>query len=68
MSFATSSFKVMGETSLPDAVTHNDCVLGAILVKRPANLLDVAGSVGCSAPTDPDRFLVVRYGVAFYFL
>ena len=55
----------MRETSLPDAVTRNDCVLGVILVKRPANSLDVAGSVGCSASTDPDRFLAVRYGVAF---
>ena len=62
---STSSFKVMRETSLPDAVTQNDCVLGAILVKRPLNSLDVAGSVGCSAPNDPERFLTVRYGVAF---
>ena len=65
MYFVTSSFNVMREISLPDAVTHNDCVLGVILVKRPANSLDVAGSVGCSASTDPDRFLAVRYGVAF---
>ena len=43
MSFATSSFKVMRETSLPDTVTHNDCVLGEILVKKPENSLDVAG-------------------------
>ena len=65
MSFATSRFKVMRETSLPNAVTHNDCVLVAILVKRPANSLGVAGSVGCSATTDPDRFLVVRFSVSF---
>ena len=55
----------MRKTSLPDGVTHNDCVLGAVLVKRPANSLDVAGSVGRSAPTDPDRFLTVRYDVSF---
>ena len=46
MSFARSSFKVIRETSLPDAVTLNDCVLGAVIVKRLANSLDIAGSVG----------------------
>ena len=56
ISCTTSSFKVMRETSLADAVTHSDCVMGATLVKRPANSLDVAGSVGCSASTDPDHF------------
>ena len=53
----------MRETSLPDVVIHNDCVLGAIFVKTPANSRDVAGLVGCSA--DPDRSLAGRYGVAF---
>ena len=48
MPFATSSFVLMSGTSLPDAVTHNYCVLGAILVKRSTNSLDVAGSVECS--------------------
>ena len=65
ISFATSSFKVKIETSLPDAVTHNYCVLGATLVKRPANSLDIAVSVKCSAPTNPDRFFTVRYDAAF---
>ena len=60
----TSMFKVMRGTSSPGATTHNDCVLGATFVKRFANSLDVAGSVGRSAPTDPDRFLTVRYVVA----
>ena len=32
---------------------------------RPANSRDVAGSVGRSTPTDPDRFLVVRNDVSF---
>ena len=40
-------------------------MLGATFVKRPANSLDVAGSVGCSSPIDPDRFLAVRFVVAF---
>ena len=31
-------------------------MLGATFVKRPANSLEVAGSVGCSAPIDPDGF------------
>ena len=65
MFVATSSFKVMRETSLPDAVTHHDYVLGVILVKRPANLLGDAISVVGSAPTDPDHFATVRYDVAF---
>ena len=56
VSFATSSFNVMREPSLKGAVTHNDSLLGATFVKRPANSLDVVGSVGCSAPTDPDHF------------
>ena len=37
---------------------------GATLVKRFANSLEVAGSVGRCAPTDPDRFLAVRLSVA----
>ena len=61
--FATPSLKKARETLLQDSVTHNDCVLRAILVKRPANSLDIAGSVECSAPTNHDRFLTVCYDV-----
>ena len=46
----------MSDTSSPGAETHNDCVSGATFVKRFANSLEVAGSVGRSAPTDPDHF------------
>ena len=63
-SFVASNFKMMSETSSPGAETHNDCVSGATFVKRFANSLEVAGSVGRSAPTDPDRFLTVRLVVA----
>ena len=51
----------MRDTSSLQAATHSDCVLGATFVKSPANSLDVAGSVGRSAPTDPDRFLMVHH-------
>ncbi|CAI5711473.1 unnamed protein product [Peronospora effusa] len=54
----------MRDTSSLGAATHSDCVLGATFVKSPANSLDVAGSVGRSAPTDPDRFLMVHHVVA----
>ena len=54
----------MRDTSSPGAETHNDCVSGATLVKRFANSLEVAGSVGRCAPTDPDHFLAVRLAVA----
>ena len=37
---------------------------GATFFKRFANSLDVAGSVGRSAPTDPDHFLMVQIDVA----
>ena len=47
----------MRDTPSLDAVTHNDCVLGATFVKSPANSLDAAGSVGRSAPPEPVRFL-----------
>ena len=60
----TLIFKVMRDSSSLSAVTHSDCVLGATFVKSPANSLDVAGSVGRSAPTDPVRFLTVRLVVA----
>ena len=63
-SFVASNFKVMSETSSPGAETHNDCVSGATFVKRFANSLEVAGSVGRSAPTDPVHFLMVRLAVA----
>ena len=46
----------MRVTSSPGAETHSDCVSGATLVKRFAYSLEVAGSVGRCAPTDPDRF------------
>ena len=36
-------------------------MLGATFVRSPASSLDVAGSVGRSAPTDRDRFLTIRY-------
>ena len=51
-----SIFKVMRETSSLGAVTYSDCVLGPTFFRSPANYLDIAGSVGRSAPTDPDRF------------
>ena len=54
----------MSDTSSPGAETHNDCVSGATFVKRFANSLEVAESVGRCAPTDPDRFLAVRLAVA----
>uniref|UniRef100_A0AAV1VGY1 Polyketide synthase n=1 Tax=Peronospora matthiolae TaxID=2874970 RepID=A0AAV1VGY1_9STRA len=54
----------MRDTSSLGAVTHRDCVLGAIFVKSPANSLEVAGSAGFSALTDPARFLAVRLAVA----
>ena len=53
----------MSDTSSPGAETHNDCVSGATFVKRFANSLEVAGSVGQSALTDPYRFLTFRYAV-----
>ena len=63
-SFVTFNFKVMRDTSSPGAETHNDCVSGATFVKRFANSLEVAGSVGRCAPTDPVHFLAVRLAVA----
>ena len=54
----------MSDTSSPGAETHNDCVSGATFVKRFANSLEVAGSVGRCAPTDPVHFLAVRLAVA----
>ena len=62
-SFVTFNFTVMRVTSSPGADTHNDCVSGATLVKRFANFLEVAGSVGRCAPTDPDHFLAVHLAV-----
>ena len=53
----------MSDTSSTRAETHNDCVSGATFVKRFANSLEVAGSVGRSAPTDLDHFLTVRHAV-----
>ena len=55
-SVLNSKFKVMRYPSSPGAATHSDCVLGATSIKRFANSLEVAGSAGCSAPTDHDRF------------
>ena len=49
----------MSDISSPGAETHNYCVPEATFVKRFANSLEVAGSVGRSAPTDPDRFFDV---------
>ena len=49
--------------SLPSAGTHNDCDSGATFINRFANSIEVAGSVERSTPTDPDRFLTVRYAV-----
>ena len=46
------------------AETQRDCVSGATFVKRFRNFLEVAGSVGCCAPTDPERFLALRLVVA----
>ena len=54
----------MRDTSSPGAETQIDCVSEAALVKRFANSLEVAGSVGRCAPTDPDHFLAVRFAVA----
>jgi hypothetical protein len=57
----TPNFKVMRASSSLDVEKHSDCAFGAAFVKSPTNSLDVAGSVGRSAPTDPDRFLVARH-------
>ena len=54
----------MRDTSSPGAETHSDCVSGATFVKRFANFVEVAGSVGRCAPTDPVHFLAVRLTVA----
>ena len=56
----------MSDISSPGAETYNGCVSGATFVKRFANSLEVAGSVGPSAPTDPDHFLIVRLAVAVW--
>ena len=63
-SFVTFNVKVMRDTSSPGAETRRDCVSEANIVKRCANSLDVAGSVGRSAPTDPVHFFMVRLAVA----
>ena len=54
----------MSDISLPGAETNNDFVSGETFLKKFANSLEVAGSVGCPAPTDPDHFLMVRLDLA----
>lgn len=53
----------MRDISSLGTITQNDCVLRATFVRSPQNYLDAAGSVRRSAPTDPDRFLTIRYAV-----
>ena len=58
MYFATSSVKEMRETSLPDAVAHDDSGLGATLVKRPANQLTLLNQLGAPHLLNATAFLM----------
>ena len=64
ISLVASIFKVMSDNSSLGAVAHSDCVFGATFVNSSASSLNVAGSVGRSAPTDPIHFLKMRHAVA----
>ena len=61
--FVTSRFEVISDTLSRGSETHNDCVSGATSGPTFENVHKVAGSIGNSAPTDPDHFLMVRFAV-----